>query len=173
MGQVKSALVKLLSPSGKSAKIGTLLKRGSYQYSFTSLSAGRVTISWYYAAKSAHLSKAKAKPVLVATGNASFSKAGTVKLTVKLNAQGRQMLSARMAKTAANHAQVRLRQEYPSFSGAEMWRFADVLCGLTRKNGVMRAVRLMSAFPAARLGPDVAALPWLSRVASSALERRR
>lgn len=90
--QVKSALFRLLSPSGRPAKIGTLLKKGSYQYSFTSLGAGPVTISWYYVPKGAHVSKGKAEPVLVATGKASFSKAGTVKLAVKLNAQGKQLL---------------------------------------------------------------------------------
>jgi hypothetical protein len=90
--QIKAQLLTQLSPSGKGAKIATLLKKGGYTLSFKALSAGRVVIDWYYVPKGAKVSTLKPKPVLVATGKASFSKASLVKLTIKLTQSGKQML---------------------------------------------------------------------------------
>jgi hypothetical protein len=90
--QIKATLLTQLAPAGHAAKIATLLKNGGYTFSFKAPSSGRVVIDWYYLPKGAKISKAKPKPVLVAAGRGSSSKAGRVKLTIKLTGSGRQML---------------------------------------------------------------------------------
>ena len=72
--QIKAALARLLTPHGKTAKIAALLTKGSYLLSFKALTAGRAVIAWYFVPKGAHV--ARAKPVLVATGAASFAGSG-------------------------------------------------------------------------------------------------
>jgi hypothetical protein len=91
--QIKADLVKQLSPAGKAAKIGALLKKGGFTFRFRTLTGGRLKIAWYATAK-AQRGKAKGKPVLVAIGKATFSKAGVVKFTIKLTGTGRRMLKA-------------------------------------------------------------------------------
>jgi hypothetical protein len=92
--QIKAALLTQLAPSGASAKIVALVRNGGYSFSFRELSAGRVVIDWYYLPKGANINKPNHKPkaVLVATGNAKFSKAGQGKLSIKLIAAGGRML---------------------------------------------------------------------------------
>lgn len=100
--QIKADLAMQLGPEGKAARIGALLKRGGYTYRFKTLTAGRVVISWYYLPKGTTLSKVMPKPVLIATGKASFTNPGQVKLTIKLTAQGKRVLRAakRLSVTA-------------------------------------------------------------------------
>jgi hypothetical protein len=92
--QIKASLLRQLAPQGKAAKIAALLKQHGYVVSFTALSAGKLVIGWYYLPAGAHLTlaKPKPKPVLVATVNATFSQAGTQKLTITLTANGKQLL---------------------------------------------------------------------------------
>lgn len=71
------------------AKIAALLKAGHYTLSLTALTAGRAAIDWYY---SNTTGKARPKPVLVAAGRASLTKAGPVRLTIMLTASGRHLL---------------------------------------------------------------------------------
>ncbi len=85
------ATLSRLAPTGKAAKLTALLKAGGYSFSFQAPSAGTLVISWYQVPKGAHVS-AKAKPVLVATGRTSFSKAGRARVTVKLTAKGKRLL---------------------------------------------------------------------------------
>jgi hypothetical protein len=93
--EIKAELVKQLAPARKAAKIAALLKRRGYTYSFRTLTAGTLKIGWYWTPRG-HRGKAKAKPkpVLVAIGKATFSKAGRVKLRVKLTRTGMRMLKA-------------------------------------------------------------------------------
>jgi hypothetical protein len=88
--QLRSLLAHLLAPSGRNAKIGALLKHGGFVYSFNALSAGQLSVSWYFLPKGAHL--ARAKPVLAASGKVSSASAGAAKLTLKLTAKGRGLL---------------------------------------------------------------------------------
>jgi hypothetical protein len=98
--QLESLLEKLLSPTGKNATIGALLKHGRYTLSFDSLSAGQLTISWYLVPKGAHL--ARAKPTLVARGHTSLTAPGAAKLSIQLTAAGRALLEhARQLKLTA------------------------------------------------------------------------
>jgi 6-phosphogluconolactonase (cycloisomerase 2 family) len=95
--QIKAGLVAEITPRGKAAKIGALLKDHGYVVSFKALSAGTLAISWYYLPAGAHLASAKhkqkPKPVQVATGHAHFSQTGTVtKVKLHLTANGVRLL---------------------------------------------------------------------------------
>ena len=59
---------------------------------FKAPGSGALTVSWFLVPRGAHISKAKAKATLVASGRATSRKAGTVKLTIKLTAKGRSLL---------------------------------------------------------------------------------
>ncbi len=89
--QLRSLLERLLVPSGRNAKIARLLEHRGYSVSFTALSAGRLTISWFLVPKGAHL--ASAKPVLAAIGSVGSPAPGGAKLTIKLTAKGRALLA--------------------------------------------------------------------------------
>jgi hypothetical protein len=60
---MKVALLNSITPSGKLAKIGALLKAVGYVLSFRALEAGRAIVSWYQVPKGAHLSSGKPRPV--------------------------------------------------------------------------------------------------------------
>lgn len=90
--QIKASLLVQLGIAGKAAKIAALSKRRSYSYSFRALTAGTLTIGWYFLPKGAHLSKRTPRPVLFAGGGQSFSTAGTKSVTLTLTSRGRQLL---------------------------------------------------------------------------------
>ncbi len=73
--QIKASLVSQLTPKGKAATIGANLKAGGYELPFAALESGGVVIGWYLVPPGAHL--AKANPVLVASGQATFTSAET------------------------------------------------------------------------------------------------
>ncbi|HEX4465541.1 MAG TPA: hypothetical protein VH025_00005, partial [Solirubrobacteraceae bacterium] len=103
--QILAALLAVLAPNGKGAKIANVRKHGSYVLSFNAPAAGELTIGWYELPKGAHLSAAKhakPKPILVAGAHVTVTKAGKVKVTVKLNAKGKALLrhSKRVKLTA-------------------------------------------------------------------------
>jgi alpha-tubulin suppressor-like RCC1 family protein len=94
--QLRASLFAQLSPKGKAAKIAALRKSKSYSYSFKSLSAGKLTINWYFLPPGAHLArKAKPKPVLFASGSLNFKAPETKRITVKLSAKGQKLLQRR------------------------------------------------------------------------------
>ncbi len=73
--------------------ITALLKSGVVSISFTVLQAGTAVIDWYEIPSGAHLAKkTKPKPVLVASGQQSFSTAGTATIKIKLTATGKRRL---------------------------------------------------------------------------------
>jgi len=87
--QIRANLLSQLNVSGKAAKLAALLKSKSFSSSFTALSAGTLTINWYFLPAGAHLSrKAKPKPLLLASGNVGFKAPGKKKVTVKLSGKG-------------------------------------------------------------------------------------
>jgi hypothetical protein len=88
--EIKSLLLRLPAPSGKGAKITTLLRQGDYLLSFDAPLAGKLVISWYLVPKGARL--ARATPVLVAEGRRNFTSADTAKITMRLTAKGRALL---------------------------------------------------------------------------------
>jgi hypothetical protein len=101
--QIKASLLHQLTPSGKGAKIASLVNEGGFTLRFKALEAGSATIQWYEVPPGAILSKkSKAKPVLVASGRATFAAAATEKLKIKLTSAGKTMLKrARTLKLTA------------------------------------------------------------------------
>jgi hypothetical protein len=91
--QIAAQLSKELVPSGKSARIGVLLKRNGYARAITGLEAGTVRIAWYRVPRGATLaSKSTHKPLLIAAGGATFSEAGSATVQVRLTSAGRRLL---------------------------------------------------------------------------------
>ena len=91
--QIAALLGQQLVPSGRAATIGALLKAGGLTMPFTALEAGRLVVDWYAVPTGAKLAKySKAKPVLVASGQMTFSGAKTGKVKVKLTEAGRPLL---------------------------------------------------------------------------------
>ncbi len=91
--QIAASLRRQLTPSGESAKLATMLKTGGFTITFKALDAGTATIDWYALALGATLAgKAKAKPTLVAYGQAAFRSAGTRKIEVRLTTIGKRLL---------------------------------------------------------------------------------
>jgi hypothetical protein len=91
--QIAASLGLQLIPSGKVAKIGVLLKSGGLKMSFTALEAGTLSVQWYEMLAGSKLAKhSKAKPVLVASGQMTFSAAGAKTLRIRLTAAGRKLL---------------------------------------------------------------------------------
>jgi trypsin len=89
---IKASLAGEITPHGEAAGIAALMKNGGYVLSFRALSAGKVVIDWYYLPSGAHLASGKPKPVLVAVGKATFTRAGTLQITIELTANGKRML---------------------------------------------------------------------------------
>jgi hypothetical protein len=89
--QIANLLGQQLIPSGKAAKIGALLKNGGLTMPFKVREAGTLVVGWYELPAGAKLAK-KAKPVLVASGDMTFSTAGTGKLRIRLTAVGKRLL---------------------------------------------------------------------------------
>jgi alpha-tubulin suppressor-like RCC1 family protein len=89
--ELKASLLAQLTPKGKAAKLASLAKQKSYSYSFTALSPGKLTITWYFLPKGAHISR-KATPVPFASGQLSFKAPGTKKITIKLTTKGKSLI---------------------------------------------------------------------------------
>ncbi|HEY4812686.1 MAG TPA: hypothetical protein VIH71_16690 [Solirubrobacteraceae bacterium] len=87
--QIKQLLASQLTPSGKAATIGSLLKNSGLVMPFRALEAGTLSVKWSYVPKGAKA--AKAKPVLVVSGRMTFTGAGTGRLRLKLTAAGKHL----------------------------------------------------------------------------------
>jgi hypothetical protein len=91
--QIKALLTRQLIPSGKAAKISSLLKHGGLTMNVSALEAGTLLVQWYEVPKGATLARqTKAKPVLVAAGQATFGGAGSGKVRIRLTAEGTKLL---------------------------------------------------------------------------------
>ena len=91
--KIAADIARQLVPAGGSAKIAGVLKSGAFAQSFKAPVAGTTVIGWYYLPPGAKLAaKAKAKPVLVATGKQTFSAAGAATVKIKLTSAGRKLL---------------------------------------------------------------------------------
>jgi hypothetical protein len=87
--QIKALLASKITPHGKAAGIGALLKGGGYRLSFKAPTAGRVVIQWYFLPTRGDLKK----QVLVATVTKTFRTAKTARILVRLTANGRRLLN--------------------------------------------------------------------------------
>jgi hypothetical protein len=90
--EVSAFFAEELGPHGSGARIGTILKKGLYAQTIKAPEAGTATIGWYYQPPAAKHGKKKAKPVLLATGQVTFSAAGSKTLTLRLTKAGRTLL---------------------------------------------------------------------------------
>ena len=94
--QLSTSLRSQLIPTGIAARLSRLAKRKSYSYRFNALESGKLTISWYYLPKGAHISR-KVKPVLFASGQLLFKGHEGKQLTIRLTKQGRGLIGHRAA----------------------------------------------------------------------------
>jgi hypothetical protein len=90
--QIKTLLLKEITPTGKAATIAALLKAGGDTTPCKALSAGTAVVDWYYVPAGAHIAKAKPKAQLLASGRLTFTSAGTGKLKIRLTAAGKNLL---------------------------------------------------------------------------------
>jgi predicted ArsR family transcriptional regulator len=90
--QIRALLAGELTPSGKAAKIASLLKGKGFTVTFKALEAGTAVIAWYEVPAGAKLAE-KPKPVLVAAGQRTFLAAGTAKIKIKLTSAGKRLLN--------------------------------------------------------------------------------
>jgi hypothetical protein len=89
-GPGAAALAAALQPTGAAAKIGALLRKGSYPARVRAAKAGTFRILWYFVPPGAHVSAAK--PTLVASGVGIARRAGNVPVKVRLSATGKALL---------------------------------------------------------------------------------
>jgi hypothetical protein len=91
--QLAASLGQQLIPSGKAVTIANLLKDDGLTMSFKAPEAGTLVVGWYEVPAGAKLAKhGKAKPALVASGQMTFTGAGTGKLKVRLTTDGKRLL---------------------------------------------------------------------------------
>lgn len=88
---LKELLLRLLTPTGKGAKIRSLLEHRGYALSFNALAPGLLKIAWYIVPKGAHIASVEAQ--LAAVGVIDFASAGVVKLEIKLTSKGKALLA--------------------------------------------------------------------------------
>jgi len=100
--QLEAGLLHQITPHGRAAKTAALLRRHGYSLSFTALAGGVLVLDWYYLPRGAHLARSAPRPVLVASGTATFASARTQTIVIRLSAAGRRLLahSRRLALTA-------------------------------------------------------------------------
>jgi hypothetical protein len=81
--QVRAQVHRQLAPRGTSARIPQLLKHNGYSLAFTAPRAGLLTIAWHVHGR------------LIATARASFPRAITRRISIRLNRTGRRLLAQR------------------------------------------------------------------------------
>jgi hypothetical protein len=98
--QLRSALLREITPSGPAARIGKLVKNNGFSLRFVAPEAGHALIRWYRVPPGARL--AKATPSLVATGQATLAFSATRTIKLGLAPAGRRLLKhARRLKLTA------------------------------------------------------------------------
>jgi beta-galactosidase len=91
--KVRSALARVLSPTGIQARIGRLLHNSGYTINFDAPAPGRLVIGWYHVSAAAHgAGHHRSTKVLVAANSATIRRAGHAKLKLKLTPRGRSLL---------------------------------------------------------------------------------
>lgn len=97
--QIRASLRQQLGMKGRAARVAALRKRGRFPYAFTALTAGTLTIGWYYLPPGTHLARRplarRASPLLFAGGKLSFRAAGTKTVTLTVTKAGRRLLRNR------------------------------------------------------------------------------
>jgi hypothetical protein len=96
LSPIALAVRRALVPSGRGAKIGTLVRRGRYLASFHAPGLGRLTLAWYKPAARHR------RPTLLASVTAIFAHASTRTIAITLSAKGKRLLkhASRMGVSA-------------------------------------------------------------------------
>jgi hypothetical protein len=81
---IRTSLGGILLPRGYAARIRSILRRGTYQFSYAAPGAGVLTIHWYHGSGR--------RRTLIASGSASAVRAGRIAVKVKLTNAGRSAL---------------------------------------------------------------------------------
>jgi alpha-tubulin suppressor-like RCC1 family protein len=89
--QIRQSLRQQLGIKGRGVRIASLRKRKRYSYGFTALTAGALSIGWYYVPPGARAPSSTA-PVLFAAGHVTFRRAGTKVIVLSLTSRGRRLL---------------------------------------------------------------------------------
>ncbi len=92
LGQIKAQLLSEIVPAGKQITAATLLRNGGYAYTLSSLSAGRLVISWYTATAGQSSARVDTPPALLASGEGTFTGAGTANIMTTLTGTGKVLL---------------------------------------------------------------------------------
>ena len=92
--QITALLAGEIAPTGRSARIAALLKRGGFTISFRALEPGTAAIDWYEVPHGSKVAKnTRPKPVLVGAGRLRFAAAGTANIRIRLTGAGKRLLS--------------------------------------------------------------------------------
>ena len=86
--QIRARVAKQLTPSGGAARIGAVLARGGYTFSFKPPLGGTLIVTWYTAS-----SGNSVKPRLLARGHADFLDGHTGRIKIVLTSTGRNVLA--------------------------------------------------------------------------------
>jgi alpha-tubulin suppressor-like RCC1 family protein len=92
--QIRQSLRQQLGIKGRGVRIASVRRRKRYSYGFTALTAGTLSIAWYYVPPGARAPSSTA-PVLFAAGQLRFRTAGTKLLVLRLTNRGRKLLRHR------------------------------------------------------------------------------
>jgi alpha-tubulin suppressor-like RCC1 family protein len=92
--QIRQSLRQQLGIKGRAVRIASLRKHKRYSYGFTALTAGALSIAWYYVPPGARAPSSTA-PVLFAAGHLTFRRAGTKVIVLSLTSRGRRLLRHR------------------------------------------------------------------------------
>lgn len=90
--QILAGLEGQLAGAQQNVRFGTLMKKGSYSFAFSALTAGTLSFSWYELPKAAHSSSSKRKPLIVATASVAFSSASKLTVNLHLTSVGRRLI---------------------------------------------------------------------------------
>ncbi len=88
--QISASLTRLLAPKGARGRLKSLRRTHRYRFTYKALESGRVTVRWYHI--TAH--RKHAKKHLVASGSRRPSRAGTVRVHLRMTALGRRLVKS-------------------------------------------------------------------------------
>jgi hypothetical protein len=103
--QIAAALRPQIAPGGSLSEIPRLLSHGGYLERLTALEAGAAQLTWYYLPRGVSMrvvagklvtrwvTRRHPRPVAIATARLRFTASGSRRLTIRLTAAGRRMLS--------------------------------------------------------------------------------
>jgi Bacterial Ig-like domain (group 3) len=90
--QIAASLKQQLVPKGKALSIVALLAHRGVRLPFAAPTAGKLSVQWYELPAGAHLARHHVQPVLVASGEQTFTAASKATVRIRLTAAGKRLL---------------------------------------------------------------------------------